>query len=133
MSEEYADVQESYERCSHAEDFFGTFYDIFLGKTEEIAEKFAATDFKKQKLLLKASLVMMIRLGTGDAKAGPVLARVGESHSRARLDIRPDLYEVWLDSLCEAVKKEDPVYSPELEAQWRHCMRKGIDLITSMY
>ena len=76
---------------------------------------------------------MMIRLGTGEAAAQRVIERVGESHSRNRLDIQPEFYTLWLDSLCETVKQHDPDYSAELEAQWREHMQPGITLVTSRY
>ncbi len=69
MADTYHAVQASYDRCSADDTFFDTFYNIFLAKSLEIAQKFAHTDFRKQKQLIKASLVMMIRLGTGEAAA----------------------------------------------------------------
>ena len=126
-------VQASYDRCSTADTFFDTFYDIFLAKSSEIAQKFTHTDFRKQKQLIKASLVMMIRLGTGEAAAQRIIERVGESHSRTKLDIQPEFYTLWLDSLCETVKQHDPDYSAALEAQWREQMQPGIALVTCRY
>ncbi len=76
---------------------------------------------------------MMIRLGTGNANARRILEKVGNTHSRQALDIRPELYDLWLDSLCEAIQRHDPDYSAELEALWRENMQEGIKLVTDRY
>ena len=126
-------VQTSFDRCLATGDFFQTFYDIFLATSPEIASKFAQTDFNKQKNLIKASVAMMIRLGTGNANARRILEKVGNTHSRQALDIRPELYDLWLDSLCKAIQRHDPDYSAELEALWRENMQEGIKLVTDRY
>jgi hypothetical protein len=36
------------------------------------------------------------------------------------------MYTMWLDSLCEAIKKHDPSYTPALEQLWREAMLKSI-------
>ena len=126
-------VQTSFDRCLATGDFFQTFYDIFLATSPEITSKFAQTDFNKQKNLIKASVAMMIRLGTGNANARRILEKVGNTHSRQALDIRPELYDLWLDSLCKAIQRHDPDYSAELEALWRENMQEGIKLVTDRY
>ncbi len=126
-------VQTSFDRCLATGDFFQTFYDIFLATSPEITSKFAQTDFNKQKNLIKASVAMMIRLGTGNANARRILEKVGNTHSRQALDIRPEPYDLWLDSLCEAIQRHDPDYSAELEALWRENMQEGIKLVTDRY
>ncbi len=131
--ESHEAVQASYDRCQAAGDFFQTFYDIFLAKSPEIASKFAQTDFTKQKNLIKASVAMMIRLGTGNANARSIIEKVGDTHCRTALDIQPELYELWLNSLCEAIQRHDTAYTPELETQWRENMQEGIALVTSHY
>ena len=126
-------VQASYDRCLANGDFFQTFYNIFLDTSPEVASKFVNTDFNKQKNLIKASVAMMIRLVTGNANARRMIEKVGDTHCRQALDIRPELYGLWLDSLCEAVRKHDSEYSSELETYWRDSMQEGIQLVTDRY
>ncbi len=133
MMDSHETVQASYDRCVASGDFWKTFYDIFLAKSPDIASKFAQTDFNKQKNLIKASVAMMIRLGTGNENARRIIEKVGDTHCRQALDIRPELYEWWLDSLCEAVQRHDSTYTPELERLWRENMKEGINLVTSRY
>ena len=118
-------VQESYDRCCRSGDFFGTFYDIFLAKSPEIPPLFEDTDFEVQKEVIKTSVGLMILIAP--------LVEVARRHSRNGLNIRPEWYELWLDALCEALRKHDTEFTPELEAKWRANMRLGIEFMTSMY
>jgi len=126
-------VTASYHRCRASEGFVDTFYDHFLAKSEEVARKFEKTDFARQKLLLRESLLAMLLLNFHSADAREELDRLAERHSRRGLDIGPHLYELWLDALCEAVEKHDPKFTPELKDQWRAAMRPGIELLVSRY
>ncbi len=126
-------VQDSFERCEKAGDFAETFYGIFLKKSPEISDLFAKTDFQKQHKLLRASVFILVNLDIENPNAKEMLARVGDSHSKHHLDIRPELYETWLNSLCETVKQMDPHWTETLEISWKNHMRPGIDLITSLY
>ena len=126
-------VRWSYVRCCASQGFFDDFYDVFLAKSPEVAEKFANTDFSHQKRMLKDSIFLMLEYASDDSKAQAEIERLGHVHSRANRDIRPELYELWLDSLCEVVKKHDPDHAEGLENVWRKCMRPGIETITSHY
>lgn len=126
-------VKASYNRCCKSGDFFGTFYGIFLAKSPDVEAKFANTDFRKQKPLIKASVSMMIRLGTEDSKARQAIEKVGTTHSKTQLDIEPKLYDLWLESLCETAAKHDSEWDKKLESIWRERMKEGIKIITSRY
>jgi len=126
-------VTASYHRCRASDGFVDTFYEHFLGKSDEVVRKIQTTDFSRQKLLLRESLLAMLLLNLNSADARGELERLAERHSCRGLDIGPHLYELWLDALCEAVEKQDPKFTPELREQWRAAMRPGIDLLVSRY
>jgi hemoglobin-like flavoprotein len=133
MSTNLDAVTASYHRCRASAGFFDTFYERFLAKSAEVAEKFRGTDFVRQKLMLRESLVSMLlfNLGTGSARAE--LEQLAERHSRRGVDVPPHLYDLWLDALCETVQQHDPEFKPELANEWRAAMRVGIELIVSGY
>lgn len=133
MSVDYEAVEASYERCFEDPGFFDTFYELFLVKSDQIPPLFANTDFEKQKQVVRVSVMMMIRLGKGRPETRHAVENLGESHSSRGHNIPADLYELWLDTLCECVKRYDPEYTPELEQKWRDTMKPGIDLMISMY
>lgn len=129
----YEQVLASYHRCEAAGGLFDSFYDIFFAKSPEIPPKFATTDMERQKQDVMASVLMALRLANGDPIARQYIQEIAESHSRGRHNIRPELYDLWLDALCEAIKKHDPGYTPGLEEQWRQAMRPAIDQIIAAY
>jgi len=123
------EVTASYHRCRHDKAFVDTFYDLFLAKSPEIAEKFANTDFSVQKRMLRESLLTLLTYNLGIEGAREDVIGLGKRHHK--LGIRPELYDMWLDTLCEAIRKHDPQYTPELEKLWRKAMQAPIDLMLS--
>jgi hemoglobin-like flavoprotein len=52
------------------------------------------------------------------------IERLGRRHKE--LGITMEMYSMWLDALCEAIQKHDPLYTPEIEQLWRNAMLKPI-------
>lgn len=123
------DVIASFHRCRRDEAFIDTFYESFLAKSPKIAEKFAMTNFKIQKLMLRESLLEMLLFDSGTTGSREVVEELGHKHRELR--VTEDMYGMWLESLCEAVRKHDPEASPELEGQWRRAMQNGINVMIS--
>ena len=114
----------SYYRCRHDEHFLDTFYNAFLSKSPAVAQMFADTDFKIQKLVLRQSLLDMLGFYLEMPGTHEEISRLGLRHQE--LGVTPEMYTMWLDSLCEAIKQHDPSYTPELEQLWREAMLKSI-------
>ncbi len=126
-------VTASYHRCMHGSGFVDTFYDIFLASSPEVEFKFRHTDFTHQKLVLRESLLIMILFSQGQTSVREEIEQLAVRHDRDHVDIPPRLYELWLNSLCSAVKQHDPKFTPDVEQCWRDAMQPGIDLIKSHY
>lgn len=127
MPDEMHGVMASYHRCREDEQFFDTFYKTFLGKSEEVAALFRHTDFKRQKLMLRESLLEMLCYDRGMEGVEEEIRKLGQRHRE--LGVKDEMYAMWLDSLCETVAKYDSEYSPKLEQAWRAAMQKGIDVM----
>lgn len=123
---------DSIERCSLRPDFLTRFYTLFIGSSATVAKKFEHTDLRKQASLLKTSLYIMM-LASSDAEQVVRLERLAKRHSRAALDIKPELYDLWLDQLVQAVKEFDPMFEAEIETAWRRVLQPGIDYMKSRY
>jgi hemoglobin-like flavoprotein len=123
---------DSIERCSLRPDFLRRFYTLFIGSSKTVAKKFEHTDLRKQARLLKTSLYIMM-LASSDAEQVVRLERLASRHSRAELDIKPELYDLWLDQLVQAVKEFDPMVDAEIETAWRRVLQPGIDYMKSRY
>ncbi len=124
MVEQPNELTASYYRCRHDEHFLDTFYDGFLSKSPAIAQMFANTEFKLQKLMLRQSLLEMLCFDREMSGTREEIERLGLRHKE--LCVTPEMYAMWLDSLCDAIRKHDPSYTPALEQLWRKAMLKSI-------
>jgi len=123
---------DSIERCSCRPEFLRRFYTLFLASSDTVAKKFKRTDLRKQARLLKTSLYIMM-LASGESERIVHLKRLAKLHSRAELDIKPELYDLWLDRLVQAVKEFDPLFDAETESAWRRMLQPGIEFMKSRY
>jgi len=123
-----ATFDQSLRRCDNEPRFLDIFYDRFLASSPKVKEKFANTDFAKQKRLLRASFYLIV-LAAEDPEKGPerYLQYLAERHSAKNLNVGSELYDLWLDSLLETVEGCDPEFSPEVEQAWEQMMEIGID------
>ena len=127
-------ARDSLERCNAGSGFLERFYELFMATSPEIREKFADTDFERQRKALRDSLFLMLSAaGTTKGLAHRELEKLARRHSRAQLDIKPEWYALWLDCLLEAVSEHDPEFSPEIDEAWRDSLRPGIELLIAAY
>jgi hemoglobin-like flavoprotein len=133
MNPDFEAIKASYDRCSGSPGFLETFYEHLFAKSPEIPELFKNTDFEKQHKALDASLWQMVMFGTGYRNVRNAIMVNAEIHSRHYLNVKPELYALWLDSLCEAIREHDSEYTQELESLWRTAMQKGIDVMVDAY
>jgi hemoglobin-like flavoprotein len=131
--EEIGLFNDSLERCTAHAEFLDQFYQTFIASSPEVAEKFKHTDFRRQKILLRTSLYMMMLAAMGKTEAQEHLKRIAQVHSRGGHDIRPELYDLWLDCLIRTVKEFDPAFSKNIENAWRTMMQPGIEFMKSRY
>jgi hemoglobin-like flavoprotein len=129
MADFEAAFNASFGRILHTETvgepFFTDFYERFTSSSREVAEKFKNTNMEKQRTMLKASFYHMLSFST--AKEPPdYLDHIAETHSRDHYDIRPELYDLWLECLISAAMKHDPEFTDDIELAWRLVMAKGI-------
>ncbi len=124
-------VMQSYGRCCASNGFFDTFYVYFLSSSAEVRAKFADTDMTAQKQLLRHGILNLVMHARGmpDSK----LRALGCSHARGGLDIRPELYDVWLDALLKSIGEHDLLCNDETRLAWREVLNKGISVIKAQY
>jgi len=114
--------------------FFQHFYQHFLTSHPVIASLFEQTVFDKQITMLKNAISMSILYAEKqDELAKDVLTKIRNSHSRRKLDIKPEYYSLWLTSLIETLRACDSQFNAQLEQQWRDMMKISIDYIIEGY
>lgn len=137
MSKEHAEeFAGSMKRCLAVPGFLASFYELFVGSSEEVREKFRNTDFERQTRVLADSLFVLAVAAEGKTDDSPAWASMpglAERHDRKHLDVRPELYDQWLDCLLLSARRHDPQFSPEIEAAWRETLSLGIEYMRSRY
>lgn len=125
----------SLNRCLAATGFLESFYESFVGSSEEVREKFKNTDMKRQIKMLEDSLYVLAVAAQGGqgSPARGALPGIARRHSRHDLDIRPALYDLWLSSLLETARRYDPDFTDATEAAWRVTLSAGIEYMRSHY
>ena len=93
--------------------FFSMFYDIFFSKSQQIRDKFADVDMDAQVRVLQKSMFHIIGFYATKTDS-EYLATIAHTHSRDQYDIRPEFYDIWLESLIETVQQLDPEYEENL-------------------
>jgi len=126
--------EESLFRCSRNPKFLDRFYELFLASSPKVKEKFANTDFIRQKRALKGSFHLMLLAAENEDK-GPdkYLRDIAAQHSRDQLGIGAELYDLWLDSLLSTVKECDDEWTKEIGDAWERVMMVGVHYLLSHY
>ncbi len=131
---QYALVKDEFSRCVISPGFFDDFYREFTGKSPEIRAMFANTEMKAQKEALRAGLMFLIMYAEGkSAFATTKLDKIGATHRKTQLNVRPDLYPLWMQSLISTVSKHVPTFDPKSRAAWTAVLQHGVNRIVSHY
>ncbi len=133
MKEDISKVRLSYGRAISRRQFMNRFYELFMNSSPIVAHKLAATDIEKQQELLSQAVNMVILFPQGNKIATNAIKRIRESHHRDGLDIKPEYYSFWVDSLVMALAEHDPEFDNELEQAWRKVVQNAIDYIVEGY
>lgn len=108
------------------------FYQLFMAKSEQIADRFGKTDMSVQKTMLYDSLLFMVSYGRSEA-ARIHVERLGRLHSRAVHNVPVWMYDHWLDSLMETLREFDPEFSSAVESAWRAALAPGIERMKALH
>src|SRR5438552_8789892 len=113
-----ARAKASYARCSVATEFFEAFYRRFFTLCPAARPMFAKTDFDRQHRLLRHAFGLLLTFPAQTDRERSIVARVDDRHSRRDLAIYPALYPLFIDSLIDAVKRDDHEFRPAVEGAW---------------
>ena len=112
--------------------FFQSFYDNFFSKSDEIREKFTNVDMPAQVGVLQKSMVHILSFYVAKTDS-EYLHSIAMTHSRGQYDIKPEYYDIWLESLLETVRNMDPEFEDNIELAWRLAMTPGIQFMKFHY
>ena len=129
----YAELERfegSMNRCVGNPNFIERFYRTFLDSSPEVARRFEHTNFERQHTMLEDSLRLVLSAARGLEAGRAHLAHIAERHSSRGLNITPELYQLWLDSLVQVAAGIDPKWDSSLDDIWRAALQPCIDRMT---
>ncbi len=124
---------QSLERCEEDESFIPSFYKRFLSTSDEIKDKFRHTDFEKQNKMLIRSLKLAAGATIGEPEALQELRDRAETHDRHHLNIKPELYDAWLNAVIETAREYDAQWNDNIESIWRSILGHVINHMIKFY
>jgi hemoglobin-like flavoprotein len=118
---------DSFERAvrPHEHEFYDAFYRRFLQMSEEIGSLFSATDLDRQERVLHESMLLMVAFFATKI-ASPKLQQIARRHGPGDLNIRDDLYDLWLRALVDTVAQYDSEFDNDIALAWRIVLAPGI-------
>jgi len=126
----YKPVINSYLRCIENSNFIYRFYEIFLSKDENIKSMFAHVDFDKQTKLLRHGLLSMITYLDQESSAGKfTFDRLRETHGTGGMDIKPEQYSIWKESMLQTIEEIDTEFNAEIKSNWIEVLDTCIRMI----
>jgi len=128
-----ATFDDSLRRCTSDAGFLDRFYENFLASSPKVKEKFANTDFARQKRALETSFHLMLLAAMDEKGPGKYLKDLAVRHGAGDLGVGSELYDLWLSSLVETARRYDPDFTDATEEAWRDSLAAGIEYMRSHY
>lgn len=126
-------MEESFGRCVLKKEFFSDFYNTFFASSPDIPPYFNKTNMTKQYELLREGLSFIILFDSGNTSGKLAIDRVGRLHDVDQVNVRPEHYKYWVDSLVKTVEKFDHRYTPEVGRVWEETAQKAIRRFVELY
>ena len=124
---------QSVNRCVANDAFIPAFYERFLGSSEEIKNKFRATDFQKQNTMLARSLELCAGATAGESESLAEINERATTHDRDHLNIEPRFYDVWLEAIIATARDFDDEWNDAIEAAWKRILGHVVQRMIRRY
>ena len=128
-----ASVRGSFARCCRNADFIDNFYHRLANEAPAVGPMFAETDMRTQDTLIRAGISHLIDFADRVDGVRSKIDELGVKHNRHHLDVKPELYESWIEALIQAAAECDDFFDEQVESAWREVLRPGIELMASAY
>lgn len=87
----------------------------------------------KQKKMLQNGLMLIFQYARKTPTGKHGMDKMANRHGREHINVKPELYTFWRDSVLRAIEEHDPEFNDELAAQWRDLLQLGADVFVSHY
>lgn len=122
---------ESIERCLASESFISDFYTRFLAQSQSVRDRFACTDMTLQAQKLANMLRLLASAVAGESEALKQLNERAETHSRKKLNITPDMYELWSSSILATAREHDGMWTHDVEEAWHSTLEFVVNFMVA--
>lgn len=112
--------------------FFNVFYDGFLKSSPEVEKAFKNTSMDHQILIMEKSFYKLF-VFYATSSVDDYLSSIADNHNQKNLNIKPYLYDLWLECIIETVRKTDQKCNDSVELAWRLILSPGITYMKFMY
>jgi hemoglobin-like flavoprotein len=119
---------QSLQRVTSSTAFFDSFYENFIGQSDEIGDFFKNRDMRQLKKKLRETLFMLAETAEGRPGLKLYIQMLGRIHKR--LDVQRRHFRMWEEALLEAVKVHDSEYDDRVLAAWLYVID---DVIEKMF
>jgi len=119
-------------RCKASGNFIQSFYDRFL-QDEQIAVKFRDTDFGHQTRMLERSLELVAGATCGDLESLQELRERARTHDRDHLNIKPAMYNTWINDLVATARACDNAWDAQTEEAWNAILHFAVNRMVRRY
>jgi hemoglobin-like flavoprotein len=119
---------DSYCRCCAQGPFADLFYANFIAKPG-VSEAFAAVQMDRQAEVLEHALKIIFTSGLDSDAGRETFSRIARKHSRIDLS---GLYEVFVDTIVDTVRQQDPECTPEVEQAWTKMLGEFIERLKAV-
>tara|TARA_R110002094_G_scaffold1276_3_gene6131 strand:+ start:388 stop:798 length:411 start_codon:yes stop_codon:yes gene_type:complete len=126
---------QSFERCCTRKaplPFFHDFYSRYIVSDSRVADAFRDTDMLQQEKVLEKSFYRLLVFYTTN-NSDDYINHIAVRHNRHNLNINPQLYDLWLETLLDTVAEFDPLFDDSIELAWRLVFSPGITYMKYKY
>lgn len=127
-SEPEARLRECIARCAASGDYLDTFYEVFLGNSQRARDRFAKVDLEQQKRRLAKALPRLFAIADLDPDSR-VAQEVRLSHRQHHQIGAPTDYGLWIESLCETLKRHEKNFDDAMASQLKERLQRSVLII----
>lgn len=125
FKEDLIQFRESLARVASQTGFFDSFYDRFMGQSEEITAIFVNRDMAQLKHKLKETLQILADTAEGRPGFGLYVEMLGRIHQR--LNVTRAHFDMWREALLDTIAVYDEQYNLRVRLAWQRVIDSVID------
>lgn len=121
----------SYSRCTLDPEFITTFHRVFITTSADALYHVSHISDERQKKMLEYALYLLMLSVENKSEINTCIELLSKSHSK--LNIKPELYDHWLNSLMIAVESYEGKSHPNITSIWREMLKPGLEIMKKQF